>query len=116
MAGLGCGVLAAIPVFLFGGADVGDFAGQVSLILIGFAGQLLAGYVAARLAGFGDAAHGSFAGLGLFAVIAIMSIAAGQQPGVFTLAFSGAVALVLGSAGGVLAAEGRNRREQEPNR
>jgi hypothetical protein len=104
LSGLGSGAIAAVPLIALGVADTDSFGGQAILILVGFGAQLLAGYVAGRLANSGEAANGGIAALGLYLVAAAISIAAGSEPPVTTLAFSGVVALVLGSAGGVLAA------------
>ncbi|MDX1691153.1 MAG: hypothetical protein R3290_09050 [Acidimicrobiia bacterium] len=111
VAGLAAGIVLAIPLLALGVAGTDDFGGQAALILLGFVAQFLAGYVAARIAGFADAQHGSLSALGLFAVVAGISIAAGQDPSIGTLAFSGVVALVLGTAGGVLGREVAEARE-----
>lgn len=111
VAGLAAGVLLAIPPLALGLADADEFSGQAVLILLGFVGQLLAGFVAGRFAGYGEARHGGLAALGLYAVTAGLSIAAGQDPAIATLVFSAVVALVLGTAGGALAKETRDRRE-----
>lgn len=82
---------------------------------MGFVAQLLAGLVAGRFAGYAESSHGGLAGLALYAVVAGLSIAAGQDPAIGTLIFSAVVALVLGTAGGVLGKELRDRREQQPH-
>jgi hypothetical protein len=111
VAGLAAGILLAIPPLALGLADADEFSGQALLILLGFFAQLVAGFVAGRFAGFGEARHGGFAALGLYAVTAGLSIASGQDPPIGTLVFSAVVAMVLGTAGGVLAKEVRDRRE-----
>ena len=101
--GLGAGVLLAIPLLAIGVGDTSTFGGQAVLIFVGLIAQFLAGYVAGRFAGRDQAVHGGFAALLLFLSISIISIAAGSEPAVATLAIGGITALVMGSAGGVLA-------------
>ncbi len=108
MSGLGAGVVLALPLFAVGIADPDTFGGQAALILVGFIAQLGAGYVAGRFAGRTTGLHGGLAGLSLFLVVAALAIASGADPAVATLAVGGAVALLLGSTGGVLA-EARRR-------
>ncbi len=109
VAGLGGGVVVAAPLLMSGVADASTFRGQAILVLIGFSAQVGAGVVAARVALEHAAAHGGLAGLGLFAVVSIISIALGRDPGVGTLAFGVVVAAVLGTAGGVLVEALRRR-------
>ena len=115
IAGIGAAVVLALPIRLLAGSE--GFSALALLILAGFVGQLVAGYVGGRFAGpaahateGGPAAHGGLAALLAYLVTAAISIATGQDPPVTTLVFSGVVALVLGSAGGVLAAA-RLRRD-----
>ena len=115
IAGIITAVAFALPVSLLAGTD--GFTALALLILAGFLGQLVAGYVGGRYAGPAahateglPAAHGGLAALLAYLVTAAISIAAGQEPPITTLLFSGVVALVLGSAGGVLAAA-RLRRD-----
>ena len=96
----------AIPVgvlLALGVADTETPAGQIVLVALGFAGQFLAGYVAARVAGAGRLLSGGLSALVLYAVVGTISIADGDDPGPATLAFGAAVALLLGTAAGVLA-------------
>jgi len=102
IAGIGAAVVLAIPVLIVAGSD--GFGAQASLILVGFVGQMVAGYFGGRFAGTDHAIHGGLAALLSYLVTAAIAIATGQEPPIATLAFSGLVALVLGSAGGVLAA------------
>lgn len=102
ISGIGAAVLLAVPVRLLGGTE--GFAPLALLILVGFVGQMVAGYVAGRFAGTDQAGHGGLAALLAYLVTAAIAIATGQEPPITTLVFSGVVALVLGSAGGVLAA------------
>jgi hypothetical protein len=101
IAGIGAAVILAIPVIVVAGTD--DFGAQALLILVGFIGQMVAGYVGGRFAGIDQPAHGGLAALLAYLVTAGIAIATGQEPAIATLAFSGVVALILGSAGGVLA-------------
>ena len=102
VAGLGGAVIIAAPLLITGVADTTEFGGQAALVLIGFAAQVAAGAVAGRIAGRNGALHGGLAGLGLFAIISIVSIATGGDPAISTLAFGAVVAAILGTAGGVL--------------
>lgn len=102
IAGIGAAVILAIPVLVVAGSK--GFGGQALLILAGFIGQMVAGYFGGRFAGTDHALHGGLAALLAYLVTAAIAIATGQDPPIATLAFSGLVALVLGSAGGVLAA------------
>ena len=106
VAGLATGAILAIPLLAVGIAGTGTFGGQAALLLIGFIAQVVAGFVAGRFAGFdhGPGTHGGVAAIALYAVIASISIAGGGDPGVGTLTFGAVVALILGTAGGVLAA------------
>ena len=108
LSGLAGGAVASVPLVVLGVADTDSAGGQAVLILVGLAAQLLAGFVAGRLAGRAEPINGGMAALSLFLVVALISLAAGADPPLATLAFSGAVALVLGSAGGVLAAARRS--------
>jgi hypothetical protein len=113
VAGLSAGLVVAVPLLITGVADTGTFAGQAVLILLGFGAQLLAGFVAAAIAGRNHPVNGGLAALALFAVVSAISIATGSDPGGGTLAFSGVVALVLGTAGGVLAHAAAEQRERQ---
>lgn len=101
----------AIPVgilLLLGVADTTTFGGQIVLILLGFVGQFLAGHVAARIAPRSRALNGGLAAIALYFVVAVISIAAGEDPGIVALAFGAMVALVMGTAAAVLV-EARSR-------
>lgn len=104
LSGMGAGAIGAVPLVALGLAETGTSSGQAVLILVGFAAQFVAGYVAGRLSGRAAPANGGVAALGQYLVMAIVAITAGADPSVATLAFSAVVALVLGSAGAVLAA------------
>lgn len=104
--GIGSAVILAIPVLLVAGTD--GFGGQALLILMGFVGQVVAGFVGGLLTSRDHALHGGMAALLAYLVTASIAVATGQEPPIATLVLSGVVALVLGSAGGVLA-EARSR-------
>ena len=100
--GLGIGIIAAIP-FLAVGWDTRSLRGQTVLILVGLAAQFVAGYAAARIAATDHALHGGLAALVLYTAVAFISLAAAQDPAIATLASGAAIALVMGTAAGVLA-------------
>lgn len=109
-AGLAAGMLLAVPLLAVGYADTETLSGQMVLITVVFVGQMVSGYVAARVAGRDHPLNGSLAALSLFAATTAISLAAGSEPGSGTLVFNGVVAAVLGTAGGVLV----QAREQAP--
>lgn len=87
------------------GVSVGDSqGGDIAFVLVQFLGQVSAGYVAGRLGHPHEAYHGALASLSLFAIVAVLSLAAGAEVGVAALAGGAVIALALGSAGGVLGA------------
>ena len=98
------GLVASFAAFLILG-----IAGAVStdqtgpLLVVVYASQLLAGFVAGRFAMKDGALHGGLAGLGLFAVAAALAVAGGTDPAIATMFFSLVIASVIGSAGGLLA-------------
>ncbi|MCB2223639.1 MAG: hypothetical protein KQH83_05630 [Actinobacteria bacterium] len=106
--GIGVAVALGIPVLAVFGAD--GFAGPALLILAQFVGQSVAGFTAGRFVRADHAVHGGLAAEAAFAVTGGVAIAVGRDPALATLAFSAVVALVLGSAGGVLAAAWARRR------
>lgn len=101
-AGLGLGVVAAVPL-LAGGLDSGSVGGQSVLILLGIAAQFVAGLLAGKVAGRDEELHGGLGALSLFALVASISLAASEHPGLATLVLAGIVALVIGTLGGLLA-------------
>lgn len=107
-AGLFAMVLAGLVVFVVAaalGASPDDLAPLIALASALFAGQFLAGYTAGRFTtGNNPAYHGSLAALLLYGVVSTLSLAAGSPATPFTLGVFAAVALVIGLAGGVLAA------------
>jgi hypothetical protein len=111
IAGLGVAMAAGIPLLAAGVADTETFTGQAVLILLGFGAQFLAGWVSARFAGRGYPLHGAMAALGAFAVVSTVSLTTGAGLGIGSLAFGAVVAVVLGSAGGVLV-QARERPER----
>ena len=108
LAGLGITAVAALGLFLIGARpEISE--GGAAFVFVQFLGQVAAGYVAGRFASPAEAFHGSQAGLFLYAVTAALTLATGGDPGVATILFSAIVAMVLGSAGGVLAAYQHSR-------
>lgn len=105
-AAAGLGIVAALAIVLFTlGIRPGDSnAEDAAFILVQFFGQLSAGFVGGRFGGAAEAYHGSLAALAMFGATALISSAGGSSPGPVLLLTSGVVALVLGSAGGVLGA------------
>lgn len=102
MAGVGGLALSAGILLILGLADTDTVRGQAILILLAFGAQFLAGHVGARVATSARPINGGLAGLALYFVIGFTSIAAGEDPGVAALAFGAMVALVMGTAAGVL--------------
>ena len=101
-AGLALGLLLAA---IAGGPDANTFI----QVLIQFVAFLLAGYVAGRFSLVGSIAAGGFAGLFLYFGLAFVSIISGADLQAVALLFFGIVALLLGSAGAVLAEALRRR-------
>ncbi|MFQ5554983.1 MAG: hypothetical protein ACE5GC_06395 [Acidimicrobiia bacterium] len=77
-------------------------AGSGLLLVTAYSSQVLAGFVAARMAGENAALNGGLAGIGLFFATAVFALAAGTDPTVATIVFSLLLASVLGLAGGLL--------------
>jgi hypothetical protein len=101
MTGLGS---ARIVFFvLWGTGIVGSGRNLIILVVLEFAALVLAGYIAGRFAPAGGAAHGGVAGLALFLVAGVISIAASPNSNVLELLVLALVAAVLGSAGGAYA-------------
>ncbi len=102
MTGLAGALLLLLVMGITGVVDSRDDA--IALIFLQFLGLVIAGYVAGRFAGRDHALHGGYAGIVLFAVATAITLAA--DPGsasLLVITFSGVLALVLGTAGGVLA-------------
>ena len=76
---------------------------EILAVLVGFAGQFLAGFVAGHIARRNYALHGALAADGGFLALSFMALASEVDPDLSSLIFSVVVALVLGAAGGVLA-------------
>ena len=76
---------------------------EILAVLVGFAGQFLAGFVAGNTARRNYALHGGLAAAGGFLALSSIALASDVDPGLTSLISSVVVALVLGSAGGVLA-------------
>lgn len=101
--GLGGGVVGALPLLAVGVADTTSVGGQMVLISVGFAAQFLAGWVAAQIATSSGGINGGLAALLAYAIVAIIALASPDQPRLFTLGSGAIIALVLGTAAGVLA-------------
>ena len=100
------GLAGALLLFLVMGiAGLVDSASDtVPLLFLQILGLVGAGYVAGRLAGRDRELHGGYAGLLLFAVATGITLAANPDSvSVIVIAFTGFLALVLGSVGGALA-------------
>lgn len=112
VAGLFIMVVIGLIVFLVAaalGASPDDFAPLVALAASLFGGQLVAGYTSGRFTVASHPAfHGSLAALLLYGIISALSLAAGSQAAFYTLIIFAVVAMVLGMAGGVLAARPRD--------
>lgn len=101
LAGLGTGIIGAIPIIAVTGS--GSVGAQTVLILLGLAAQFVAGYVAARIARFDMEAHGGLAGIGLFALVAVIALSTSQPPGIPAVLVGAIIALLMGTLGGFLA-------------
>ena len=108
--GSGAGLITGLALYAVAGAVNGGTAIQV---LIQFTAFFIAGIVAGRFSLVGHVAAGGFAALFLYFGLAVVSVAGGAdlQPG--AILFFGIVALLFGSAGAVLAAAMRTRRERD---
>lgn len=93
------------------GWDEGNQLGWMGLALSLFAGQFLAGYVAARLSRSPHAGiNGGLAAAVCYAVFALLSRLEGSPAGVITLVVFGVAAVLLGYGGGKVA----GRRYRNP--
>ncbi len=111
MAGLVVALLAFILLGISG--LVSPDRGEILLLFIQFLSLVIAGYVAGRLTDNAEI-HGGIAALISAFVSGLISITSTQVPlaGIITLTL---VAVVLGSAGGVLARWQRDATEQSPD-
>ena len=110
-AGLASGVIIGVVLLVARLADTDGFAGQAILLVVAFAAQMVAGFVAALLSPGAEALHGGLAALVLSMVVSVIAVATGNDPGIATLVISAVVAVILGTAGGVLEAAWQERRE-----
>lgn len=101
MAGLGLALLAFIVLGIAG--MIRDDGASVALVFVQFLSLFVAGYVAGRLGHGAPTLDGGLSGLLVFFVSVGVSVAGGANLGIGPVLFLGAVAAVLGSAGGVLA-------------
>lgn len=85
------------------GLEPGEAAAWAVLSLSLIAGELVGGYVAGRLAGKPlPGLPGSLAALGLYVVVASLSLVSGSPAGIPTLVVFALVAAAIGYAGGAL--------------
>lgn len=104
--GAGTGlILGLILAAVAGGPD----ASTLVQVLIQFFAFLVAGYIAGRFSLIGAVPAGGFAGLFLYFGLAVVAIISGADLQGVALIFFGVVALILGSAGAVLAEVVRRR-------
>ena len=102
--GIGGGVALSAPLLALGVADTQTVGGQMILITIGFGAQFGAGAAAAVLAGDSHPLTGGLAALVSFSAVAAISLASSEEPSALALASGAVIALVLGTAAGVLVA------------
>jgi hypothetical protein len=101
MAGLGGGMSAFLVLGIIGFVD--SPSDSVALLFLQFLALVGSGYVAGRFAGREPVRHGGYAGLLVFMVSSGITLAADPGSGdLLVIAFTGLVAVALGSAGGVL--------------
>lgn len=101
--GIGGGVVFSVPLLALGIADTTTVGGQMVLITIGFGAQFGAGAAAAILAGGSSGGlDGGLAALVSFGAVAAISLASADEPSLFALGSGAVIALVLGTAAGVL--------------
>jgi len=105
MAALGIGLVAFIVLGVVGVLD--STAGRVLLVLVQYIDLFAAGFLAARFSGTNEALNGGVAGLSVFSLAALISMIGGADLGVVLIAFLAVVAVIIGTAGGVLAAAWR---------
>lgn len=94
-------LLGAVVVRIVDGGEVGLWV-AISIAL--FSAQFLAGVVAGRFAPTNKGFHGSLGALLFYGVSSAFLIVDGSRPGAITIAMFAVLAMVLGGAGGVLAA------------
>lgn len=102
MTGLGL----ALALFLLLGATgvLTEDNAAIPLVFLQFLAQFGAGYLAGRFAGRDGIAHGSLAAIAIYLVGSTLTLAAApDEVGIPTLILFAIVALVVGSAGGLLA-------------
>ena len=95
-AGLVVGLLATLAGMALGG-------GTFALVIAQFLAFFVAGWVAGRFSLVGEILAGGFAGLLLYFGLAVVSVVGGNDVTPVAILFFGITALVLGTAGAVLA-------------
>jgi len=118
MIGTAGGALIAAVVFLVGlliarvvGADEGPALVLSASLLSGLAAG---GYLAGRLAPFNGRFHGSITGLGMAAVVLIISIIGGSPAPTSQVLLLAAIAIVVGGVSGWLGGRRRYNGGREP--
>ena len=118
MIGTAGGVLMAAVVFLVGlliarlaGADEGPALVLSASLLAGLAAG---GYLAGRVAPFNGRFHGSITGLGIAAVVVIISILGGSPAPTSQVVLLAAIAIVVGGLSGWLGGRRRYNEGREP--
>jgi lipoprotein signal peptidase len=108
MAGLGLGLVAFLAVGVTGLADFGP--GAAVLVFLQYSSQLVAGYLAGRLAVQARVVHGGLAGMIVAAIGAAFGLSSsGSDSNLGLVMLALIIAAITGTAGGVLA-ENRVRR------
>ncbi len=100
------GLAGAMLLFLVMGISgiVNSPSDLIPLLFLEFLGLVGAGFVAGRLAGRDRVLHGGYAGMLLFSVTTVITLAAApDSASLLVIAFTAFIAMVLGSAGGALA-------------
>ena len=96
-------MIGAIPLVAIGVADTATLGGQMVLIAVGLAAQFAAGWSAARIARFGNALHGGLAALAMHAAVSLIALASTPDLSLLALGSGSVIALVIGTAAGILA-------------
>ncbi len=101
MTGLFVGIVAFVVLGVVG--VTGPTSNPIPLILVQFGALVVGGFVAGRFGHRAPMAHGGLAGIAMFLVIGIVSIAATAGPTTIELIILGLIAAILGSVGGGIA-------------
>ncbi len=101
MTGLFVGIVAFVVLGVVG--VTGPASNPIPLILVQFGALVVGGLVAGRFGHGAPMIHGGLAGIAMFLVIGIVSIAATTGPSTADLVILGVIAAILGSVGGGIA-------------